>query len=153
MTQQSNRKGFFGISPVEIGLWAAGFVVTLIVSIVWDLVLLEPIQAAGGDKGQNFNKYFLTAVMFGLAAAFAFLSNLLTARQASETPVRRPVARFMVRFGFALQFLSVALLPLGMYYATNPTRSVPVGFAYFTAAFAGLFIAGFAGNSLAPARS
>ncbi len=148
---QRVRRGLFGLNPVEVGLWAAGFVLMLGITIAWDLLLVEPISSMSPNQAQANNKYFLFVVVAVVALVFTVISMALAARR--DPAVRaHPVANFCVRLGIALQLFGLATVPVGLFYATNPTRSVPVGFAYFTAAFMGLFLAGFAGNALAAAR-
>lgn len=65
----------------------------------------------------------------------------------------RPIARLMVRLGLALQIFGTLITPVGLYYETNPVISVPVGFAAFLTVFFGVFVSGFGGNMLAPARA
>jgi hypothetical protein len=118
-----------------LGLAVIGF------SVVWALFLANlPIPLIG----QN-GFLFLAVIAFSvLAAVIPFFTW-----GRSET---RPVARALVRFGLALQIFGILITPVGLYYATNPVVSVPVGFASFLTVFFGVFIAGFAGNLIAPPR-
>ena len=119
-----------------LGLAALGF------TVVWALFLANlPIPLIG----QN-GFLFLAVIAFSvLAAAIPFFT---WGRR--ET---RPLARAFIRFGLALQIFGILITPVGLYYATNPVVSVPVGFASFLTVFFGVFIAGFAGNLVAPPRA
>jgi hypothetical protein len=55
--------------------------------------------------------------------------------------------------GLGMQIFGLLIAPIGLYFETDPTRSVPIGFAAFTAVFFGVFVAGFGGNMLAPPRA
>lgn len=111
-------------------------------SVVWALFLANlPIPLIGQ------NGFVLLAVL-GFSVLAAAIPYVTWGRH--ET---RPLARAMVRFGLALQIFGILITPVGLYYATNPVVSVPVGFASFLTMFFGVFIAGFGGNMIAPPRA
>ena len=129
----------------DVLLMAAATIVVFIITAVW------AVQLVGENpfRSQNASKYFLTFLFFAAAAAvaaFPFLTKW--DRQAGH-----PLARAVVRFGVALMLFAVFSSLIGLFYATDPTRSVPVGFATFAAMLTGLLTAGFAANSLAPDKA
>ncbi|GAC1359593.1 MAG: hypothetical protein NVS4B8_01660 [Herpetosiphon sp.] len=143
-----------GFTPLQIGLWIAGMVVAFVMTLAWDQLLVERISSLSTNNGQIYNKYFLTLVMFILAAVWAVLSLLLGRRNdvAAGPGNHQRLGAVLVAFGTALMLLGSAIIPIGLYYHNIPTRSVPVGFAYFTTVFIGLFVAGVGGNMRAPRR-
>ncbi|WP_026370970.1 hypothetical protein [Kallotenue papyrolyticum] len=120
---------------LDLGLFA--------LTIVWALLLAEPIFRVA-KKGNN---YLILLLLFLFALLAALIPYLTWGRR--ET---RPRARFMVRFGLALQIFAVTLTLPAIYFASNPVVAVPIGFATFLAMFTGVFLAGFGGNMLAPPR-
>lgn len=141
----------------DILLFVAGSLVAFGLTIVWAFVLFRLI--ANGD--QRINKYLLALAILGVAAVLGAIPLLLGwERGAEEGRARgrfglsqRAIGAFMIRFGIAAQIFALLISLIGLYFATDPTRSVPVAFASFTAALLGLFVAGFGGNVLAPARA
>lgn len=138
-------KKVLGFKRSDITFWFIATVLAFAVGVIWDVAIAQFFS-------QNFNRYLLTFIFIGLSVVAAALSWLMLRRQEpSEVANRsRSRAHFIVRFGTALQLFGTILAPIGLFHATNPTRSVPVGFAFFATVFAGLFIAGFAGNALRP---
>lgn len=140
----------------DIVLFTAASIVALGLTIAWAFVLVNFI--AGAD--QTINKYLLTIAMLGIAALTGIVPLLLRWDREPEGSPRgrfglsnRAIAAFMVRFGLAAQIIAVLTCLVGLYFATDPTRSVPIAFSTFTLALLGLFVAGFGGNVLAPARA
>jgi len=140
----------------DILLFVATSILAFGITVVWAFALVEFI--AGGD--QTLNKYLLTIVILGIAFLAGAIPLLLRWDREEDGRGRgrfglssRAIAAFMVRFGLAAQIFGVLITLVGLYFATDPTRSVPVAFASFTAVLLGLFVAGFGGNVLAPARA
>jgi hypothetical protein len=135
----------------DVLLFTALGIVSIVVTLGWALLVLsgifniENIEVFGISLP---NTYFLTLIVFGISALAAVLPRVLWARDE-----RKPRATLMVRFGMALQIFGILITPIGLWWATNPIISVPVGFASFTAVLLGMFIAGFGGNMLAPAKA
>ena len=119
-----------------VGLVVFGF------SVVWALFLANLPIPIIGQKG------FMLLVVLAFSALVAIIPRFTWGR--NET---RPGARLMIRLGLAMQIFGILITPVGLYYETNPVVSVPVGFAGFLVVFFGVFIAGFGGNMIAPARA
>ena len=137
-----------GVGRRDLVFFAGATILMIVLTIVWDLVLADVIV------DQALNKYFLTLVLFGLAAVVAFLTSLAAGRgDGARTGLRGRLPGLIVRFGMALQIFGTMITPIGLFHATNPTRSVPVGFAAFSAVMIGLIIAGIGGNMLVPRRA
>ena len=119
-----------------LGLAVFGF------SIVWGLFLAQINIPVIGQNG------FLLLVVLAFAAVAAAVPYVTWGRGES-----RPIARFMIRLGIAMQIFGILITPIGLVYETNPIISVPVGFTSFLAVFFGVFIAGFGGNMVAPPRA
>lgn len=128
----------------DVVLFVIATLLLLAFTMVW-AVFLTPII-----NDQVLNKYFLTLVILIAAAVPALIPRFLPGWGGTE---RRPWAAFMVRFGMALLIFGVLITPIGLFYATDTQRSVPVAFASFTAVLLGIFVAGFGGNMLAPPRA
>jgi hypothetical protein len=133
-----------GVDRREYILFGGSTLLVLVMTILW-AVLFVPVF-----NDQAFNKYMLTVVLYGLSVLIAVVSLGATMRGASR---RAMLPGFLVRFGLALQFFGIIIMPVGLFYATDPTRSVPVGFAAFSTAMIGLIIAGIGGNMLVPRRA
>src|SRR3954452_17572980 len=114
------RNVLAGIGRRDIGIYVGATILMILLTIGWDLFLVETIGT------QQLNKYFLTAVLFALAALVAVVSAI-AARGSHGF-----AAALLVRFGLALEIFGIMITPIGLYYATNPTRSVQVGFAAFS---------------------
>ena len=152
-----------GVSRRDLILFAGASVVGIALTILWHLFLIGPISSLFQANAQIANKYFLTAVLTGLSFVVTLASLAIAPRERREND--RPVTRglrsrlgsllpgFLVRFGLALEIIGILITPIGLYYATDPNRSVPIGFASFTMVFLGLFLAGIGGNMLAPRRA
>ncbi len=137
-----------GVGRRDLAFFAGAAILMIVLTIVWDLALADVIV------DQALNKYFLTLVLFGLAALTAFLASLVAGRDdGARTSLRGRLPGLIVRFGMALQIFGIVITPIGLFHATNPTRSVPVGFAAFSAVMLGLIIAGIGGNMLVPRRA
>lgn len=136
------RNFSLGVGRRDVIFFTGATVAMFVFTIFWDLVL-EPLI-----NDQVLNKYFLTLVLFGFALAVAVLTAAAGGRNA-----RGFVPSVLARFGVALQIFGIAITPIGLFYATDPTRSVPVGFAAFSAVIIGIIIAGVGGNMLVPRRA
>lgn len=137
------RNFSLGVGRRDIVFFTGATILIIVLTIVWDLVLANWIV------DQTLNKYFLTLVVFALAGAVAFLTAIVGGMRGG---LRGMLPSLMVRFGLALQIFGTMITPIGLYYATDPTRSVPVGFAAFSAVIIGIIIAGIGGNMLVPRR-
>jgi hypothetical protein len=129
----------------DVLLMTAAVLVVFAITAVWGFLLVnnDPFRS------QNISKYFLTLLFFGAAAVVGLLPYLTKwGRQEDHR-----LARLFVRVGTALMLFAIVASVIGLLYATDPTRSVPVGYATFTAMLIGLFMAGFAGNALIPDRA
>jgi hypothetical protein len=129
----------------DVLLMTAAVLVVFAITAVWGFLLVnnDPFRS------QNSSKYFLTLLFFGAAAVVGLLPYLTKwGRQEDHR-----LARLFVRVGTALMLFAIVASVIGLLYATDPTRSVPVGYATFTAMLIGLFMAGFAGNALIPDRA
>ena len=147
------RNFSLGVGRRDLVLFGGVTLLALVITVVWHLFMIEPINAFFPNYAQLANKYILTLIVFGLAFLAAVVSLLLARRGAAEVGRSWMIAQFLVRFGVALEILGLIVTPIGLLYATDPQRSVPVGFASFTAIFVGLFLAGIGGNMLAPRRA
>lgn len=126
-------------------------IASLAFNLVWAFFLVEvtgPIGPYVGLAENDFNKYFITFVLLAFAVIAAFIPRISWGRAD-----RKPRASLMVRFGLSLMIFSLLLTLVGVYFATDPTRSVPAGFSAFTGMLLGTFVAGFGGNMLAPPRA
>jgi cation transport ATPase len=130
----------------DVLLMAAAVLVVFAITAVWGVFLAGQVNPF---RGQNASKYFLTLLFFGAAAVVGGLP--FVTRWDREQGHR--LARLFVRAGTALMLFAVVASLVGLFYATDPVRSVPVGYATFTAMLIGLFMAGFAGNALIPDRA
>ena len=144
------RNFSLGVPRRDLILFAAATVLAIAVTIVWMLFLVDIIGGFWVGNEQRINKYFLTVVLIGLAIVVSAVS-LLGARR--ESGARGMLPGFLVRFGLALQIFGILITPIALRYSTNPTISVPVGFASFTTVFAGLFLAGLGANMQVPRRA
>lgn len=143
MKQRLSRT-ILGFSLADILFWTVVTMIVVAFTIVWDIFLVPAVN------DQSLMRYILTAILLALCVGFTVLS-LVVSRLLGQT-IRKPRATFLVRLGTAMMLIGTATAPIGLYHATDPERSVPVGFAYFTLVFIGMFLTGFAGNSLAPAQ-
>ncbi len=142
-----------GVDRRNIFLFVLGSLLALGVTVFWDFFLLGPITDFAPDNAQNLNKYVLTLLLFGLSAAVTLASLALSRREGRRPGMLGLLPGLMVRFGLALQIFGTVITPIGLWYAGDPTRSVPIGFAAFAMVFLGLFVAGFGGNMIAPRRA
>ncbi len=147
------RNFSLGVDRRNIGLFVLGSLAAFGLTVVWHLFLVEPITNFAPGNAQRLNKYVLTFLLFGLSGAVTLASLALSRREGRRAGLLGLVPGLMVRFGLALQIFGTVITPVGLYYAADPTRSVPVGFAAFTMVFLGLFVAGFGGNMFAPRRA
>lgn len=129
-------------NPRDVVLYAGLGVALLAFTIVWALFLTDAIAVVLP------NTMFMLLVVVVFAILAALVPRITYGR--NET---HPNARLAVRLGLALEIFGLLITPVGIFYATNPVISVPVGFAGFLAVFFGTFIAGFGGNVLAPKRA
>ena len=139
-----------GVPRRELLLFAGAAVVALVITILWDLLLVDPIAVMFPNNSQVANKYLLTFLMYGLAFLAAVVSLFLARRSGGETTRGHLIAGFLIRFGLALEVFGLLITPVALVHATNPTRSVPVGFAFFACVFVGIVLAGIGGNIIAP---
>jgi hypothetical protein len=146
------RNFSLGVNRRDLLLFAAAAVLGVLLTIVWDLFVEPMITGMAGDNAQQFNKYILTVLLLGLCVLVSVVS-LGAARSEQRRDRRSLVAGLMVRFGIAMQLIGLIVTPIALYYATDPTRSVPIGFASFTLVLLGIFVAGFGGNALLPRRA
>ena len=142
-----------GVGRRDLILFVGATLLVIAFTIVWTLFLVDFIGSLWRGEEQRINKYFLALFLLGLAGAVTLVSLGVAQRGGGRPDIRALLPGFMVRFGLALQVFGICITPIGLYYATDPTRSVPLGFAAFTAVFLGLFIAGFGGNMIAPRRA
>lgn len=127
----------------DVLLMTAAVLVVFAITAVWGVLLAGKVPPF---RGQNASKYSLTVLFFVAAAVVGGLPYVTKwDRQAGHR-----VARLFVRAGVALMLFAIVASLVGLFYATDPTRSVPVGYATFAAFLVGLFAAGFGGNALAP---
>lgn len=138
------RNFSLGVGRRDAVIFTGATILVILLTIVWDLFLVDLIGT------QALNKYFLTVVLFGLALVLAFVSAIAAGRNGRS---RGMVSSLLARFGLALQIFGIMITPIGLYYATNPTRSVPIGFAAFSSVILGIIIAGIGGNMLVPRRA
>jgi len=130
----------------DVLLMTAATLVVFAITTVWGVLLAGQVDPF---RGQNASKYFLTLLFFAAAAVVGLLPYLTKwGRQEDHR-----LARLFVRSGTALMLFAIVASVIGLLYATDPIRSVPVGYATFTAMLIGLFMAGFAGNALRPDRA
>lgn len=141
-----------GADRRDVVLFVVGTILALGLTVFWDQILVAPITASFPNNAQVVSKYVLCLIILLLAGVISVLSLISSRRSTRDGGPRQPVAGLMIRFGLALQIFGILITPIGLFYATNPTRSVPVGFTAFTAVFLGLFIAGIGGNLVAPRR-
>ncbi len=144
------RNFSLGVDRRNILLFTVAVVVAFVLTVVWSLLLVDPIGSLWVGEEQRINKYVLTAALYGLAVLVAVVSLGVGARGASR---RALLPGFLVRFGMALQFIGVVIIPIALWFATDPERSVPLGFAAFSLIMIGLIIAGIGGNMLVPRRA
>ena len=145
-----------GVGRRDLGLFTGAALLAIVVALLWHLFLIDAITNVVPycqSNSQVCNKWFLTLVIGGLAVAVSLVSLMLAGRSRGGMTRHDQIAGFMIRFGLAMQIFGILITPLGLVYATDPTRSVPVGFAAFTLAFIGIFLAGFGGNMVAPRRA
>jgi hypothetical protein len=150
------RNFSLGVGRRDLGLFAGAAIVAIVLALLWHLFLVDLIGNSipyCQNNSQICNKYFLTFVIYALAFAVSAASLLLARRATGEMTRHNMIAGFLIRFGLALQIFGMLITPLGLYYATDPTRSVPVGFTAFSCVFLGVFLAGFGGNMVAPRRA
>lgn len=147
------RNFSLGVSRRDIMLFALASLVAIGLTIGWHLALVDLVGSFSRGNEQRANKYFLTVVIFGLAFVAALASLALAQRGGARPSLFGLLPGFLVRFGIALQLFGTLITPIGLFYATNPTRSVPVGFAAFSAVILGIIIAGVGGNMLLPRRA
>ncbi len=134
-----------GLSVLDIGFWLVGMIIAFVIAMAWRSFLIGPSQVT--------NKYVLTALLMVVVVVWTLLSLLLDQRKlAAATTRSRLIGSVLVRFGTAMLLFGTAISPIGLYYHNIPTYSVPVGFAYFTLAFIGMFVTGFGGNMTAPPK-
>ncbi|MBA3943659.1 MAG: hypothetical protein H0X37_03760 [Herpetosiphonaceae bacterium] len=134
-----------GLSILDIGFWLVGMLITFGIAMTWRSFLIGPSQVT--------NKYVLTFLLLAVVVVWTVLSLLLDRRKLTASTSRsRLVGSVLVRFGTAMLLFGTAISPIGLYYHNIPTYSVPVGFAYFTLAFIGMFVTGFGGNMTAPPK-
>lgn len=129
----------------DVLLMAVATLLVFVVVTVWGVLL----AGEGLFTSLAVSQFFLLFLFLGGAAAVGLLPFLTKWDQDAATRI----PRLLVRVGIALQLFAIVSSVIGLWYATDPTRSVPVGFATFTAMLVGLFVAGFAGNALAPAKA
>jgi len=140
-----------GVNRRDVILYVIGAIVSIGFTIFWQAALIVPLGTLWVGNEQRINKYFLTLIIYGIAAVITLLSYLASLRDADRSG-RRMLPGIMVRMGLALEIFGIIITPIALFYAGDPQRSVPIGFTAFTAVFVGLFVAGFGGNMIAPKR-
>jgi uncharacterized membrane protein YjgN (DUF898 family) len=142
-----------GVARRDLMLFAGTAVAAFAITVLWDLLLVDSISLMFPNNSQIANKYVLTFLMYGLAFLVAILSLFMARRNGGETTRVGLIAGFLIRFGIALEVFGILITPIGLFHATNPTRSVPVGFTFFACVFVGIVLAGIGGNIIAPRRA
>ena len=137
-----------GVDRRDVILFTGAALLALGFTIVWHLFIVEPISNTPlfRENPQRANKYMLTAVMFAISLLVAIASLLMPRRDGERRARRDLLSGFLVRFGLALEIAGTLITPIGLLYSTDPTRSVPVGFAAFTCVFVGLVFAAIGAN-------
>ncbi len=144
------RNFSLGVDRRNVLLFTVVIVLAFVLTVVWSLFLVDPIGGFWVGEEQRINKYILTIVLYGLAFVTAIVSLGAGVRGASRSAL---LPGFLVRFGMALELIGIAIIPIALYFAADPTRSVPLGFAAFSLVMIGLIIAGVGGNMLVPRRA
>src|SRR3712207_1714997 len=139
-----------GVRHIDIALFALAALAGVVLVIVWHLTLVDWVGSFWRGNEQRINKYVLTLVLYGLAFGVAIVSLGLAHVRGPRPGLAALLPGFLVRFGLALQILGILIVPIALWYAADPTRSVPIGFTSFSMVFIGVFIAGFGGNMIAP---
>ncbi len=147
------RRINLGVSRTDLLLFVLAIVAALVLTVLWHLFLIDLIGSVMPGNEQLANKYFLTFILLGLSALVTLVSLFVARREGGVRTRHDLIAGVMIRFGLALQIIGIIITPIGLVFATDPERSVPVGFAAFTMVFLGLFISGFGGNMVAPRRA
>lgn len=144
------RNFSLGVDRRNIVLFMAAVVLGFVLTVVWSLFLIDLIGSLWVGEEQRINKYILTVVLYGLA----FLTAVVSLGAGARGMARRALLPgFLVRFGMALQLIGVVIIPIALWFGTDPERSVPLGFAAFSLVMIGLIIAGIGGNMLVPRRA
>jgi hypothetical protein len=139
------------LSSLHIVSWPDISLFTLVIVGVLVVIILWSLPDSVADRfNQSTNKYLLAILFLGAAAVVAILPRFLPSWKREE---RSALAAAMVRFGIALEILAVLASGIAVYFASDPARSVPIGFAAFTGILLGLIVAGIGGNKLAPPRA
>ncbi len=139
------------LPSLRIVSWPDIILFTLVIVGVLVVVILWSLPNSVADRfDQSTNKYLVTVVFLGAAAVVAILPRFLPMWKREG---RSLLAAAMVRFGLALEIMAVLACAIALYYANDPARSVPIGFAAFTGVLLGMVTAGIGGNKLAPPRA
>lgn len=133
------------VSWPDIILFALVIAGVLVITILWSLP-----NSMADRFSQSTNKYLLALLFLGAAAIVTILPRFLPRWKREEHSL---LGATMVRFGIALEIMAVLACGIALYSANDPARSVPVGFAAFTAVLVGIIVAGIGGNKLAPPRA
>ncbi len=143
------RNFSLGVGRRDTVIFVGATILVILLVIGWDLALVDVIGT------QQLNKYFLALMVYAVAFVIAGLSALAGGlrRGMGRAGILAMIPSFLVRFGLALQIFGIMITPIGLFHATNPTRSVPVGFAAFSAVIVGIIIAGVGGNMVGPRRA
>ncbi len=144
MFQRLRQFRISGVHRNDLLLMTVAVLSVLAICAIWAVLLV----GQGVFTSLMVSRLFLLAVFFGAAAVVALVPFFTWARQEDHR-----IARAIVRAGIALQLFAVVTSVIALAYATDPTRSVPVGYVAFTAILIGVLVAGFAGNALAPAEA
>ncbi len=142
-----------GVRRLDIALFALAALAAVGFTVLWHLTMVDWIGSLWRGNEQRINKYFLTVVLYGLAFGVTIVSLGLAHLRGPRPGLFALLPGFLVRFGLALQIFGILIMPIALWYAGDPTRSVPIGFASFSTLFIGVFIAGFGGNMIAPRRA
>src|SRR5688572_5823565 len=130
------RNFISGLDRRDVALYAGGLVLAIVLTVLWDLLLEPAVSSMFPDNAQVFNKYLLAFIVVGLAVLVTLISLVAAQRGGGLATRNALIAGLLVRLGIALEILGIAIIPIALYYSSDPTRSVPIGFASFTAVFA-----------------
>lgn len=144
------RNFSLGVDRRNLLLFTVAVVLAFVLTLVWSLLLVDFIGSFWAGEEQRINKYLLTVALYGLA----FLTAVASLGAGARGMARRALLPgFLVRFGMALELIGIVIIPIALWFGTDPTRSVPLGFAAFSLVMIGLIIAGIGGNMLVPRRA
>src|SRR5919199_1474318 len=106
------RNFSLGVARRDLMLFAAAAIAALVITVLWDLLLADPIALIFPNNSQIANKYVLTFLMYGLAFLAAILSLFMARRNGGEMTRAGLLARFLIRFGIALEVFGILITPI-----------------------------------------